>query len=75
MGNECMQALERDEFPFDLRRGDIVTLADGRVGTTTGIAYGATWDVRLGDGTLIRVNRAGMTWTGKTDGLPNKVRR
>jgi hypothetical protein len=70
-----MQALGRDEWPFDLHAGDVVTLEDGRVGVTVRIYCGDMWIVRLVDGTDVRVRRPDLTWTGQTDGLPIRFRR
>jgi len=74
-GGDCMHGLRREGYPFDLYRGDYVQLHDGDVGVTIGIVYGAVWAVRLTDGSEVRADRETLTWTGKSDGLPNRMRR
>jgi hypothetical protein len=60
---------DRDTWPFDLRRGDEVTLADGRVGTTLRIYCGDLWVV-LVDGEEVQATRRELSWEGDTGERP-----
>ncbi len=62
--------LDRDTWPFDLRRGDTVTLKDGRVGVAVRIVYGDLWVVKLLDGDEVKVTRRELTWEGDTGERP-----
>jgi hypothetical protein len=63
--------LDRDEWPFDLRSGDAVTLDDGRVGTTLRIYCGDLWVVRLVDGDEVMARRGELMWEGDTGERPS----
>ncbi len=70
MSEESMHASGRFEWPFDLRHGDEVVLADGRVGTTWRIYCGDMWVVRLVDGGEVMARREELTWAGDTGERP-----
>ncbi len=62
--------LDRDTWPFDLRRGDVVTLDDGRSGVLLRIYCGDLWVVRLVDGDEVKVTRRELSWEGDTGERP-----
>ncbi len=61
---------DRDTWPFDLRRGDEVVLADGRVGVTVRIYCGDLWVVKLANGDEVKARRPELTWAGDTGERP-----
>jgi translation initiation factor IF-1 len=62
---------DRDTWPFDLRRGDVVTLDDGRSGVLLRIYCGDLWVVRLVDGDEVMARRGELTWKGDTGERPS----
>ena len=70
MSEDSMHALERFEWPFDLRPGDEVVLADGRVGVTVRIYCGDLWVIRLANGDEVKATRREVTWAGDTGERP-----
>ncbi len=61
--------LDRDTWPFDLRRGDVVTLDDGRSGVLLRIYCGDLWVV-LVDGEEVMATRRELIWEGDTGERP-----
>ncbi len=71
MSDDSMHALGRFEWPFDLRHGDEVVLADGKVGKTWRIYCGDMWVVKLANGEEVMARRGEMTWKGDTGERPS----